>query len=69
MTEVEKYYRPKEVCDLLGMSIRTFWRRVKTEDGFPQPIKDGNRSLIASSDIVNYQNQKYGKFLKEQNKM
>ena len=61
MTEVEKYYRPKEVCKLLGMSIRTFWRRVKTENGFPQPIKDGNRSLIAGSEIIAYQQRKYKK--------
>ena len=61
MTSVEKYYRPKEVCDLLGMSIRTFWRRVKTEDGFPQPIKDGNRSLIPRSEIIAYQHRKYRK--------
>lgn len=59
--KVEKYYRPKEVCDLLGMSIRTFWRRVKTEDGFPQPIKDGNRSLISASEICAYQQRKYKK--------
>lgn len=68
MNEVERYLRPKDVCFMLGMSIRTFWRKVKTEEGFPKPIKDGNRALIASSDIVNYQNQKYGKLLKEQNK-
>lgn len=59
--KVEKYYRPKEVCNLLGMSIRTFWRRVKTEDGFPQPIKDGNRSLIPGSEIIAYQQRKYQK--------
>lgn len=61
MTEVEKYYRPNEVCDLLGMSIRTFWRRVKSEEGFPKPIKDGNRTLIAASEVREYQERKYKK--------
>ena len=61
MTEVERYLRPKDVCFMHGMSIRTFWRKVKTEEGFPKPIKDGNRSLIASSDVSAYQERKYKK--------
>ena len=59
MTELERYFRPKDVCLLLGMSYRTFWRKVKTEKGFPKPIKDGNRSLIASSELSAYQARKY----------
>lgn len=57
----ERYLRPKEVSVLLGMSERTFWRRVKTEEGFPRPIKDGKRALIASSEVIAYQQRKFQK--------
>ncbi len=55
MTEVERYLRPKDVCLLLGMSLSTFWRKVKNDEAFPKPVKDGRRSLISASELIAYQ--------------
>ncbi len=54
MSKNQIYVRPKEICEMLGISISTFWRWAKSED-FPQKISLSARcSMWKKEEILNY---------------
>ena len=43
---VQKYLRAKGICAKYGISKSTFWLWVKEREGFPRPIKAGERVTL-----------------------
>ncbi len=56
MSKNQIYVRPKEICEMIGIGISTFWRWTKRED-FPQKISLSARcSVWKKEEILNYFN-------------
>lgn len=54
---MEKQYKVKEVCNLLGMHRSTLYRKIKNGEIDP-PVKDGCRmTRLLESSIIKYQNR------------
>ena len=48
------YIRPKEICELTGIALSTFWRWTHRKD-FPKKIRIGKRcSLWKKEEIIKY---------------
>lgn len=45
-TNQPRYARPKEACQHIKVSLSTLWHWCKTREGFPQPIKAGQRVTL-----------------------
>lgn len=41
-----QYMRPKDVCQHLKIGRSTLWHWIKTQKGFPRPIKAGQRVTL-----------------------
>ena len=48
-----QYARPKEVCQHLKIGRSTLWHWIKTQKGFPRPVKAGQRVTLLDINAIN----------------